>query len=529
MKINKHILLVGLCVAGISSITSCKKSSFEDYYRDPSKVGSVSIEKQFTGITYAYRELVVPSYWNYFVIMRSTAIRYTQATGWANETNQLAPGGASIQDRWNTYFAGLAQFREFEKVYNNLPEGEKSQFRIFYLAAKVFFFDQTQQIVDIHGDIPWSEAGKLSTNGGDYTISYAKYDKAEDIYTSMLDDLKSISTELNNISIPTGVAQSFTTQDLINGGDVTAWKKYCNSLRIRMLTRVNAVSSFSSRANQEIGEILNNPTTYPIVSTNADNIKIDVFNVASDINSRGLRDGLESWNANISSKVMIDHMVGHSDPRLPFIFEPGLGANGAYIGLDQSLPSAQQEALITTTPTNPSKIAIYNRSTYSRNEKFPGILLTASEVNFSIAEYYLKNSNLSGAKTAFENGIRESVKMYPTIRAVSTDNTVAAPQNPTDASIDTYISNIGWGTNNLQLIATQKWLHFNIVQPMQSWAEVKRLDYPVFSFRVESSDIQKTPPLRWNIPASEVNLNTSNYEAVKANDNVNTKIFWDVN
>jgi len=64
MKIKKHILLAGLCAAGITAITSCSKSSFDELYRDPGKISEVSADKQFAGITYSYRELVVPSYWN---------------------------------------------------------------------------------------------------------------------------------------------------------------------------------------------------------------------------------------------------------------------------------------------------------------------------------------------------------------------------------------------------------------------------------------------------------------------------------
>jgi hypothetical protein len=530
MKINKYILLAGLCAAGITTITSCKKSSFDELYRDPGKISEVSPDKQFAGIIYAYRELVVPSYWNYFVIMRSTSIRYVQATGWANENNQLIPGGASIQDRWNTYYAGLAQFREFEKVYKKLPETEQAQLRIFYLAAKIFFYDQTQQIVDLHGDIPWSQAGLLGTNGGNHTTSYAKYDKAEDIYKSMLDDLKVISTELNNLpALTSGVSSSFKTQDLINKGDITLWKKYCNSLRLRMLTRVSAAPDFSTRANQELADIIGNQSTYPLTLTNADNIDISVFNPASDINSKGLREGLESWNANIASKVIIDNMVSKGDPRLPFIFEPGQGAKGEYIGLDQSLPNAEQAALISGTPANPSKIALYNRSTYSRNEYFPGLLITASEVNYLLAEYYNRTGNNTAAKASFEEGIKQSIALFPAIRTLSKDNTTPAAEKPTTEQINAYIANIGWGTNNLQLIASQKWLHFNVVQPMQSWSEVRRLNYPVFTFRTEVSDTQKTVPARWNIPATEVNLNPTNYEAVKNTDKLDTKLFWDVN
>ena len=529
MKFYKYMLLVGLCSTSMLTINSCKKTIFSDFYTDPGKISESAIDKQFTGITYAYRELIVPSYWNYFVILRSTANRYTQATGWANEENQLTPGGASIQDRWNTYYSGLAQFREFEKIYNTLPEEEKALKKIFLNTAKILFYNQTHQVVDLHGDIPWSEAGMLNTNGGVYGKSYAKYDKAEDIYKTMLDELKVISEELNSTTLTNAVAASFKLQDIINAGDIVTWKKYCNSLRLRLLTRVSGSSSFSARASQEIAEIVGNPSKYPLVLTNDDNIDIDITNTSSDINSRGFRDGIESWNANIAGKVMIDLMKAKADPRLPFFFEPGSGAAGQYIGLDQSLTNSVQAAQIAGTEANPSKIAIYNRSTFSRNEKFPGILISASEVQYLLAEYYLKVGNSANAKTAFQNGIKESIALYTAIRSLSADNTSPAATAPSVAQINTYINNIGWGTNNLQLIATQKWLHFNIVQPLESWAEIKRLNYPTFSFVIQPTDLQKTPPVKWNLPASEITYNLANYEAVRATDNVDTKLFWDVN
>jgi len=517
-------IFIALLVGASTVVTSCKQEAFDEYYRDPSKVTETTIDKQFTGIIFAYRELVVPSYWNYFVILRSTANRYIQVTGWANESNQLVPGGASIQDRWSTYYSGLAQFREFETVYGKAPAAEQQEKRIFYLAAKIFFYDQTQQTVDLHGDIPWSQAGTLSRNGGDYDVSYAPYDRATDIYATMLDDLKAIADELSTTTVPGTITNSFRDQDLINGGDLDAWKRYCNSLRLRILTRVSGVQAFAERARQEIAQILADPVSYPLVLTNADNIQIDIFDNTSDINSRGFRDGIESWNANIAGKVMIDHMKANADPRLPFIFEPGANAGGVFNGLDQSLPQSTQNTLI-----NGGTLAIYNRSTYSRNENFPGILITAPEVHLLLSEYYVRSGNDAAAKNAFETAIRESVALFPSIRAISNDNTTPAPANPTPAAINTYIANIGWGGNNLQRIAQQKWLHFNLVQPLESWAEVRRLGYPVFEFRVDPSDLQKTVPLKWNLPASEVNYNTANYEAVRAQDNVNTPLFWDIN
>ncbi len=528
MKMNKLLVIAGLCTASLTTITSCKKESFDEVYRDPSKVTSSSVERQFSGLQYTFRELVVPTYRNYFVTLAPTIHRYIQVIGWANSENQLNPGAAAITDRWERYYQGLAQFRELEKIYATLPETEKNDKKIFMIAAKIFFFDQTQQHVDIHGSVPWSEAGKLSSNGGDYSISYPKYDKAEDIYSTMLDELKAISTELNSITIPTASATSFKNQDLINSGSIDLWKKYCNSLRLRMLTRVSEAPSFTARATQEINEIISNSTTYPIVLTNNDNIQVDIFNNASDIHSRDFLDALESWNNNIAGKKMIDHMVSNADPRLPFMFEPGAGAAGVFTGLDQSLNSADQSAAIAGTQANPSKIAIYNRSTYSRNQNFPGVLVTASEVQYLLAENKSKSGDNAGAKTHFENGIKESIDFLQRLRAVSNNSLVAAPPAPTTAEVNNYITKIGWGGNIIEKIAHQKWLHFNIIQPTQNWAEVRRLDFPTFTFRVESSDIQKTAPLKWYLPQSEQAFNLENYNTIKDQDNINTKLFWDI-
>src|SRR5690606_28486700 len=103
-----------------------------------------------------------------------------------------------------------------------------------------------------------------STNESDYQSSYPAYDRAQDIYATMMDELKEISTELNTITVSDAIQQRFATQDIINNGDVELWAKYCNSLRLRILMRVSESSEFASRANEEMAEIIGNPATYPL-------------------------------------------------------------------------------------------------------------------------------------------------------------------------------------------------------------------------------------------------------------------------
>ena len=302
-------------------VSACKESDFENAYTDPSKISVTTVEKQFTGFLQANVTWVVPDYWDYFVVRRITSNRYTQAVGWVNVNAQYRPGAAAIQDRWNNYYGFLSQYRELENVYNKLSAEEQALKRIYMIAAKIYFYDHTQRVVDLHGDIPWSKAGMMSANGGNYNISYPEYDSAESIYTKMLDDLKALSAELSTITVTPGIQVGFNTQDIVNKGNLDKWKRYCNSLRLRMLTRVSGVTAFQSRVASERAEILANPANY--VSDNSFNIQINVHDLNSPIHSKNFRTGLEDWNGNLAGKVMIDHMVQNNDPRLRVMFEPG--------------------------------------------------------------------------------------------------------------------------------------------------------------------------------------------------------------
>jgi hypothetical protein len=527
----KKILFILIAAVAVG-FTACNKEDFEESYADPSKLAQTSVEKQFSGFLASNRWYVLPDYWNYFVVQRTTVNRYVQAVGWVNSPNQYVPGAAGITDRWNNYYNFLAQYREMEKVYAELSPEDQSDRRIFIIAAAIYFYDHTQKVVDLHGDIPWTEAGKLNTYEGDYGKSLAKYDNAETIYTKMLDDLKGFADELNTINIKSLIQEGFKTQDFVNYGDLTLWKKYCNSLRLRILTRVSGVASFQSRVASETTAILGDPTKYPIIEKNAENIQIDVTNLNTEIHAKNFKNGLEEaggWYANIAGKAMIDHMKTNGDPRLRAIFEPGANAGGVYNGLDPLLNSNTQTSLITG-----GTMSIYNRSTISRNQYFPGVLINAAEVSFLVSEAYLRSGNDAAAKTAYNDGITKSIEFYYWLRSISNDN-VAGTLAPTNAAeIAAYLASPGvkWenatsNTDKLKLLATQKWIHFNLVQPIESWAEIRRLDAPVFNFEVDNANAQKQPPFRWLYAPGEQTYNTANYETVRSKDNLTTKLFWD--
>ena len=525
----KKILFISSLAVALA-VSSCKKADFADSYTDPSKIAVSSVEKQFAGFVNSNLGYVMPGYWNYFVVQRITNNRYTQSVGWSNATGQYIPGGGAVSDHWNAYYTFLSQYKELVKINKALSAADQAERRIFMIAATIYFYDYTQKMVDVHGDIPWSAAGMLSANGGDYLSSLPKYDKAQDIYTKMLDDLKAFSTELNSLTVPAAIQTAFNTQDFVLKGSKTAWTKYCNSLRLRMLTRVSGSADLGARATSEIGAMLAAPATFPLVNSNAENIQINVFSTSTPVAGSNFQGGLEDWNGNLASKAMIDHMNTNGDPRLPALFEPGTAAGTTYKGIDQSASAQVTDALILT-----NTVAMYNRSTTSRNLFFPGVLINAAEVSFHLAEAYLKAGDAANAKAAYNKGIDQSTEYYYNLRKLSTNTTSPALVPYTAAQVTAYqtAAGINWdlattAAAKQALISNQRWIHYNVIQPFENWAEVRRTDLPALSFVTDAATPSApTVPVRWMYPSSENVYNKANYAAVSAKDNLTTKLFWD--
>lgn len=522
-KIFSTLLILSLAAV---LLYSCKESKLEELYPDPSKSSTATVDNFFTGILQQSNEVVMPWYWRFFVVEQPTLGHYTQSMGWLNGKDQYIPSSSAMDWRWDTYYNGaMTQFREMERLYGKMDKSNQNDYRIFYLAAKIFFYDQTEQVVDLFGDIPWSEAGKIRETG-DLTTALPKYDSAETIYSTMIDDLKSIADELSTLQVPTFYAGLFKKKDYLNNGEITIWRKYCNSLRLRMLMRVSDV--MTSKAQAGIAEILGNPTKYPVVDNNSESIMLDaggpdLYATTSSKNG-GIRSAMETWGQyDIAPYSMVKFLADNNDPRLPVIFDAN--KNGEYIGMSPlDNESVQNQKLID------NLVSRYDTSTFTRNDYFPGFVISAAEVSFIKAEAYQRGLVTGGdAKLAYETGIKQSVEMYYAINATGTYRTPVL--KPTDVQVNAYLSSdgISWAKNSdkIGLIAYQKWVNTGLGEMPQTWAELRRLDKPALTFFVDNSSQQPKPPVRWLYPNSEKKLNAENYSAVSSKDDLNTKVFWD--
>ena len=352
--------------AGLAVIfNSCNKSELEDLYTDPGKSTVATVENFFTGVLMSANNVVLPWYWRFFVVEQPTLGHFTQVMGWMNTADQYLVSETVTKWRWEQYYNGpMTKFRVMELLYNDLEETDQADMRVFMLAAKIFFYDQSQQMVDLFGDIPWSEAGKVRELG-DLDAALPKYDTGKEIYDAMLADLESINNELASLKVKSFYAGLFADKDLLNNGDVTLWRKYANSLSLRLLMRMSDAVDVSAK----VAAILNDPGKYPIVENNGENIMLDaggpdLYATTSSMNG-GIRQAMETWGQyDIAPKALCDFMVNNTDPRLEITFDPNI--NGEYNGMDPLIDGTTQSNMLAD-----GLIARYDTSSFTRNNYFP--------------------------------------------------------------------------------------------------------------------------------------------------------------
>lgn len=105
----------------------------------------------------------------------------------------------SIDSQWDNLYSALTQHRKMESLYNDEAAGVQAQNEAFMLAAKIHLYDFFAATVDIFGDMPFKEACMLPITN-DVSGSYAHYDKAEDIYKTIMDELKEAALRLPEVN-----------------------------------------------------------------------------------------------------------------------------------------------------------------------------------------------------------------------------------------------------------------------------------------------------------------------------------------
>ncbi|MBC9912753.1 SusD/RagB family nutrient-binding outer membrane lipoprotein [Chitinophaga varians] len=521
---RKILTIAMIAAASVGILSGCKKSQFDERYYDPEKTTLANIDGLYSGLFKNRR--IIPNYWNLYTFIAPQMGRYTQTVGFAGTNRMYEQTVNYTQDRWNDFYTSpgsnfsgpIASFREMERLYGALKtDAEKQGYLLFMETARIFVYDQATQMVDLWGDIPFSDAGKLNATGGELIL--AKYDKGKDVYDSALINLKRISDYLATVQPDPFYQNKLVKQDFILKGDLVAWRKYCNSLLLRLAMRISYQDE--AKAKGIVQTLLGNPAKYPLVEAVSENVQIVAK--GPDLLSTDMKEGLGN---NPAPGYMLDSLMKPSgDPRLRVFFAKN--KNGGYFGVPMSWDGGRQTDSIAS-----GFISRIDSVTFVNNVNFPGIILTAAEVSFSKAEAYERWGG-GDPKAAYENGIKQSISYYFKINSSSGWGTPAAATSDAEISAMLASPQVAYGTigreDNLNKIGLQKWADYGVMLSPQSWAEMRRSGYPKLYFPKDvGTTTMPTPPLRLLYPDKERTLNADNFKAVASQDGAYNKIFWQV-
>jgi hypothetical protein len=502
-----------------------------DRYLNSDKATSATLGQFFTAMLNNNR--MRPSYWELSTFVNWHIGVYTQSVGFLNSPTVFQQNESYVQDRWNDFYRPsangsgvMAIYREIEKNYEALSALDKIDNEIFLRAAQVVLYDQATQMVDLWGDIPFSEAGMLNKTGD---IIYAKFDNASEIYHVALHDLEFISGYFEKPVLSSSTEVTFSKQDILLNGNLALWRKYTNSLRLRLLMRISYADE--ARARNEVITMLSNSEKYPMLGEEDDKPPANeillnpLTNYTDDLHA-----AFTDWTNYPAPYFMLEKVLKPAnDLRIPVLFDKygsmlnnHFEPNEEFNAMPLNLPAVEQQAAL-------GKYAILDSVTFLYNPKLPGVIMTSAEVNFLKAEAFERWGG-GDPFSEYKKGIRNSIEFYYHLNSLNTKDTETPP---TEQEIDDFLDKslfiqyTGTTEEKLSKIWTQKWVHFGFLQAGQRWAEQRRTAHPRLEFFPATQPGYELPPSRLTYPASERTFNGS-YQNVAGSDKRDGKIFWDV-
>jgi hypothetical protein len=335
-----------------------------------------------------------------------------------------------------------------------------------------------ERAVTLWGNVPYTQALDIDNT----TPAY------EDALTIYKDLIVRIDTDIANLNEAHG---SFGTADLIYGGDVGAWKKFANSLKLKMGITLSDVDA--GLAGSTIQSAMDGAFT-----SNADNGEFAFLAVTPNTNPLYVDFTLSGRQDFVGTTIITDYMNPLEDPRLPayFTFAPDTdvylggiyGASNPFVGFSHAATAIVED------PT------------------FPCSVLSYVEVEFYLAEAAARGFTDGIAKDHYEAGIKASFDYWNVDGA------------------DDYILKDDVAYNQdvwKELIGTQAWIaYYN--NGYNGWTSWRRLDMPILV--PPPGMVQSDIPTRFTYPVFEQTLNGANYNEAAAaigGDDLTTKLFFD--
>lgn len=421
MKKIIYIVLLVFC-----GFTSC--SDYLDINEDPNSPseGDLTPSLIFPGVEMS----LANDYGNFLRIVGGYyAEHYSQSFGTSNylDYSQWIMS-ATRTNRTYTQLNTLG-LKNLETVRNMATQSEDWGTYLAATTLRVFIY---QILVDAYGEIPYTEALDINNLS-------PKYDDGQVIYEGIL-------AELNEALGKASSTNTVCTNFLFGTSSAKEWIQLANALKLKILMRISNVKDVQAELSALISE-----GNFPTKDVAWVDCWADSSGKANPFYQEEFATYFGSTQVNVVANIAVTKTMAVSeDARLEAMFSRNTLGNytGAISGATYS-PS-----------TSTYNSGYWCRPRISYNT--PVYLISLSEIEFFLAEYYARN-NSGDAASHYQAAIEAS---FNTLGVSGADKVLAA---------------YPWSSSNYQrVIGIQKWLALAGTNNFEAWCEMRRLGYPEF-------------------------------------------------
>jgi hypothetical protein len=279
----KKVILFFVVMIGI---TACTKN-FDELNINPSQATSPAPETVLTGAFKVMGDRSGTNNINYF---------------WKYSHLIQTPASYGVGDdgTWNDFYIKvLGNLRQLKNIYQN-----NTAYTNRMAIATIWECYTYAYLVGTYGPVAYTHAGDAT--------AVVLYDDENTIYAALLDKLKQASDTIN----PTG---DKLTTDVIYSGDLTKWKKFANSLRLRIALRCQR--NLPTQAVAAIKDAMANEAM--LLQSDLDDPKL-TYGVADGSQNpyyvQYVKNNLQSSSLAVMSDYVFTYFRSFKDPRLDAYF-----------------------------------------------------------------------------------------------------------------------------------------------------------------------------------------------------------------
>lgn len=532
----KTITAVVLIVA---TMTSCAK--FDDMNRNPYAVYDAPAESFVQPILYNTEYALVERTRDLVgELMQYSLNLSTEVTSQMNYNYSITE--STITSIWQNLYlqAGNAEY-----MLDTARKEENPAMTGVALILKVLTMSS---IADAYGNVPYFDAARIALQN-DKDLSYTTtYDEQEEIYKDLLRLLEEANRSFARAEqmVADGDLDSADFSplcDYMYDGDVQRWRRFGNSLYLRLLMRASlkvqeqggvielGEEYGSLNVVNKIAEIydcyLSGSGEYPVMRSQADAALVGFSKTNSALYTPFYSTTSGIWNSMIACSTIVDKMVnsdtGFEDPRFYYYFTKPLGAPTQLLksDLDKYMDSKISKA-------GNSLVGRYPRGASGQQNDLQNAdhyaIMNFSEQLFIFAEAGARGwlaMAYPAVKTLYLQAVAESVLEW--------NDTVTASDGKVVGFLDTLASQID-ADNALETIMTQKWIASYWVG-IESWCDYRRTGYPILKTNGPAADNNGILPTRLRYPADEKYRNPKSYAEATGgwlggSDNMQTDVWW---